>query len=99
MTEMDKATEKEPMSWTEPRLVEMDAHTITCIDVARDDLAESADYLKWVFRSRKRRNETFETHEMFFLALIEELDSCVALLEAIRPPTEKYSLRPLKRGR
>jgi len=80
--------------WTQPRLVEMDAHTITCIDVIHDDLAESSDYLKWIFKNKKRRQQTFEYHQMFFDALVDELDAAVSLLEAIRPPTKKYSLRP-----
>ena len=48
------------------------------------DLRESADYLKWIFKTKQRRAETFEKHEVFFEALMDELDDAIRILEALR---------------
>ena len=55
----------------------------TAIKVGVWDLEESADYLKWVMKSKKRRAQSFEDHFMFFDALVDELDSAISLLKAL----------------
>ena len=48
------------------------------------DLRESADYLKWIFKNKKRRAETFETHAVFFEAFMDELGNAIRILEWLR---------------
>jgi hypothetical protein len=51
----------------------------SALTLSRDDLRESMIYLKWALA--KRRTDTFQEHEVFFDALIDELESVVSLLD------------------
>ncbi len=45
-----------------------------------DELKESAAYLRWALK--KRRQDPLAEHEVFFEALIDELDDAVRILSS-----------------
>ena len=69
-------------------LVRLGPYAIGGIRMDINDLKESREYLEWIMRSKKRRAETFETHEAFIDALIGELHCTINALESIIPETK-----------